>query len=136
MTVPFIKDFIFEIEFISQRSRGPGGQNVNKTNSSVQLRWSYLESQILNDEQKSTIRRKLSAIINTENVLYIRSDVHRDQDMNKKEVLQRLQQSLIKAFHKPKPRRATKPTKSSQRKRVETKRHKSEIKKSRQGKWD
>lgn len=134
--VPFIKDLFFEFEFISQRSRGPGGQNVNKTNSSIQLRWNFLDSQILSDEQKSIIGRKLSAIISTENVLYIRSDVHRDQDMNKKEVLQRLQQVLIKAFHKPKPRRPTKPTKSSQRKRVETKRHKSEIKKSRQGKWD
>ncbi len=136
MMVPFIKNLFFEFEFISQRSRGPGGQNVNKTNSSVQLRWNFLDSQILSEEQKSMIARKLSAIINTENVLYIRSDVHRDQDMNKKEVLQRLQQALIKAFHKPKPRRPTKPTKSSQRKRVETKRHKSEIKKSRQGKWD
>jgi ribosome-associated protein len=136
MMVPFIKDFFFELEFISQRSRGPGGQNVNKTNSSVQLRWSFLDSQILSDEQKAIIGRKLSTIINTENVLYIRSDVHRDQDMNKKEVLQKLQQALIKAFHKPKTRRPTKPTKSSQRKRVETKRHKSEIKKSRQGKWN
>lgn len=134
--VPFIKDLFFEFEFISQRSRGPGGQNVNKTNSSVQLRWNYLDSQILTDEQKSTIGRKLSAMINAENTLYLRSDVHRDQDMNKKEVLQKLQQSLIKAFHKPKARKPTKPTKSSQRKRVETKRHKSEIKKSRQAKWD
>lgn len=134
--VPFIKDLFFEFEFISQRSRGPGGQNVNKTNSSIQLRWNYLDSQILTDEQKSTIGRKLSAMINAENTLYLRSDVHRDQDMNKKEVLQKLQQSLIKAFHKPKARKPTKPTKSSQRKRVETKRHKSEIKKARQAKWD
>jgi ribosome-associated protein len=136
MTVPFVKNLFYEFEFISQRSRGPGGQNVNKTNSSIQLRWNYLDSQQLSEEQKATIGKKLGAMINTENILYLRSDTHRDQEMNKKEVLQRLQQALIKAFHKPKTRKATKPTKSSQRKRVETKRHKSEIKKGRQGKWD
>ncbi len=135
MTVPFVKHHIHEFDFVSQRSRGPGGQNVNKTNSSVQLRWNYLDSIILSDEQKRVITKKLTSMINTEGTLYLRSDTHRDQEMNKKEVLQRLQESLVKAFHKPKVRRPTKPTKSSQKKRVESKRHASEVKKARQNKW-
>lgn len=135
MSVPFVKNHIHEFDFLSQRSRGPGGQNVNKTNSSVQLRWSYEDSEILSDEQKKTIAKKLVNMINTEGVLYLRSDTHRDLDKNKKEVLSRLQELLVKAFHKPKPRKATKPTKNSQKRRVEGKRLKSEIKKARQGKW-
>jgi ribosome-associated protein len=135
MTVPFVKNHYPEFEFTSQRSRGPGGQNVNKTNSSIQLRWNFLDSALLSDEQKRIIAKKLAAMINTEGTLYLRSDTHRDQEQNKKEVLTRLQESLVKAFHKPKPRKPTKPTKSSQKKRVEGKRHKSEIKKARQNKW-
>lgn len=135
MSVPFVKHHMHEFDFLSQRSRGPGGQNVNKTNSSVQLRWSYEDSLILSDEQKRTITKKLQNIINTEGVLYLRSDTHRDLEKNKKEVLSRLQELLIKAFHKPKPRKATKPTKSSQKRRVESKRLKSEVKKGRQEKW-
>ncbi|MBY0386085.1 aminoacyl-tRNA hydrolase [bacterium] len=135
MIVPFVKDHFYEFEFLSQRSRGPGGQNVNKTNSSVQLRWNYLDSLILSDEQKKVIQKKLTSIINTEDTLFLRCDTHRDLDKNKKEVLNRLQDLLIKAFHKPKLRKPTKPTKNSQKKRVESKRHKSEIKKGRQGQW-
>ena len=133
---PFVKHHFHEFDFISQRSRGPGGQNVNKTNSSVQLRWDFRSSLILSEEQKDLIQKKLAAIINSEGILFIRSDVHRDLEQNRKEVLQRLQERLTKAFHKPKARRATKPTYSSQKKRVESKRHKSEVKKARQSKWD
>ncbi len=135
IAVPFVKNHFHEFDFVSQRSRGPGGQNVNKTNSSVQLRWDFRSSQILSEEQKDIIQKKMSAIINTDGIVFIRSDVFRDLDQNRKEVLNRLQERLAKAFHKPKARRATKPTYSSQKKRVESKRHKSDIKKGRQSKW-
>lgn len=134
--VPFVKNHFHEFEFVSQRSRGPGGQNVNKTNSSVQLRWDFQSSLILSEEQKDIIQKKLAAIINTEGILFIRSDVFRDLEQNRKEVLQRLQERLVRAFYKPKARKATKPTYSSQKKRVDSKRRKSEVKKARQNKWE
>ncbi len=124
-----------EISFIAQRSRGPGGQNVNRTNSSVQLRWSYLESVQFNEEQKTTIAEKLSSWITKEGILCIRSDIHRDQELNKKECLMRFQKLLEMSFFRPKPRRATKPTYSSKLKRKESKSRRSEIKKNRSEKW-
>jgi len=125
-----------EITFTMQRSRGPGGQNVNRTNSSVQLRWSYKTSIQLSEEQKFLVAQKLPNWISKEGVILIRSDVHRDQDMNKKETLQRLEKLLQMAFFKPKKRRPTKPTKSSRIKRQENKKRRGEIKKNRSGKWD
>jgi ribosome-associated protein len=136
MKTPFVKDFQFEILFQAQRSRGPGGQNVNKTNSSVQLRWAFGDSLLLSVEQKHIIDKKLQSFINSEGILYIRSDVHREFENNKREVLEKLQKLLTAAFHKPKVRRPTKPTYSSKQKKLKTKKHRSEIKKARQTKWE
>lgn len=136
MAAPAVRDIAFEIKFQTQRSRGPGGQNVNKTNSSVQLRWSFMDSLVLTDEQKNIIQRKLASHINVDGVLHLRSDVHRDMESNKKEVLTKLGKILAGAFFKPKLRRATKPTRSSQRKRLESKKRHSDVKKGRQGNWD
>ncbi len=124
-----------EVSFTAQRSRGPGGQNVNRTNSSVQLRWEYLFSSKLSQEQKSQIAQKLASFLTKENILTLRSDVHRDQDMNKKECLSKLKSLLERAFFKPKIRRATKPTRSSKLKRKESKLRRSEVKKGRSAKW-
>lgn len=135
MRAPLVYDFIHEISFQAQRSRGPGGQNVNKTNSSVQLRWPFSESLILSDEQKALIRKKLESIINTDGILHIRSDTHREFDNNKRDVLEKLQKALDKAFFKPKARKATKPTYSSQVKRQDSKKKRGDVKKSRQTKW-
>jgi ribosome-associated protein len=94
--IPLVKNHFHEFDFVSQRSRGPGGQNVNKTNSSVQLRWDFRSSSLLSEEQKDLIHRKCAAIINTDGILFIRSDVFRDLDQNRKEVLKRLQERLMK----------------------------------------
>lgn len=125
-----------EVQFIAQRSRGPGGQNVNRTNSSVQLRWDYQDSLALGEEQKSLVQGKLASWVTKEGVLLIRSDVHRDQEMNKKECLTKLKSLLEIAFFRPKPRKATRPTFGSKVKRKEQKRRRSEIKKNRSARWD
>ena len=78
------------------------------------------------------LRMKLQAKLTKEGDLVIRSDVHRDQDQNRSECIRRLQEILQRALHVPKRRVATKPTKSSQRKRVETKKLRSETKSLRQ----
>lgn len=125
-----------EVNFQAQRSRGPGGQNVNRTNSSVQLRWAYLDSNIFSEEQKIRISQKLASWISVENILSIRSDVHRDQEMNKKECLNKLKFLLDKAFFQPKVRKKTRPSYSSKVKNQKSKTHRSFIKKNRSKKWD
>lgn len=121
-----------EMDFSYARSGGPGGQNVNKTNSAAILRWNLENSQVFNDAQKARLRSKLAAKLSKEGEILIRSDVHRDQDQNRSECIRRLHELLVKALHVPKKRVATKPTKSSQRKRVESKKLHSETKSLRQ----
>ncbi|MGZ3772263.1 MAG: alternative ribosome rescue aminoacyl-tRNA hydrolase ArfB [Pseudobdellovibrionaceae bacterium] len=117
-----------EIEFTYVRSRGPGGQNVNRTNSAAILRWNLWNSQAFTEDVKQKIAHKLSEKMTEDGDLIIRSDVHRDQDQNRSECIRRLQELLKKSLFVPKKRVATKPTKSSQRKRVETKKRLGEIK--------
>lgn len=124
-----------EVVLTAQRSRGPGGQHVNKTNSAAELRWNYQNSYVLNEEQKRLVGLKLSSFINKENELLLRSDTFRDLESNKKEVLKKLMQLLARAFKKEKPRVAT-PTYGSKQRRHSEKKKRSEIKKGRTGKWD
>lgn len=118
----------FEMEFSYARSRGPGGQNVNRTNSAAILRWNLWSSQAVSDELKERLAQKLHGKLTTEGDLIIRSEIHRDQDQNRSECIKKLHETLHKALFVPKKRVATKPTRSSQRKRLESKKKDSEIK--------
>lgn len=120
-----------EVYFDAVLSRGPGGQNVNRTASAAQLYWDFENSLLLNDWQKNMVRSKLSRLINNEGLLYLRSDESRDLTQNKSRCLQKLAQHLEQAFHVPKKRKKTKPTKASRIKRREAKSRHSEIKKNR-----
>ncbi len=120
-----------EVWFDAVLSRGPGGQNVNKTASAAQLYWDFEHSLLLNDWQKDMVRLKLARMINSEGLLYLRSDESRDLPQNKSRCIDKLLGHLAEAFHVPKKRKKTKPTKSSQRKRRESKARHSEIKKGR-----
>jgi len=121
-----------EIWFEYVRSRGPGGQHVNKTNSAAILRWHVPSSQAFSEEQKETILSKLSNHINSEGFLLLRSDQFRDQDQNRNACVDKLQLILKRALHKPKKRIKTKPSRSSVRKRIDSKKAHGEIKKNRQ----
>lgn len=121
-----------EIQFTAVRSRGPGGQNVNKVSSAAQLNWAYLYSDAFTDYQKTLITEKLESHINKQGVLYLRSDEFRDLERNKARCLEKLKDLLAMAFHRPKPRRKTKPTKASKKKRIESKKQRGEVKKTRQ----
>lgn len=117
-----------ELEFEVTRSSGPGGQNVNRTNSAVILRWNLYSSQATPAETLHRLIHKLQNRLTVNGELLIKANEFRDQLQNKSAAMVRLQEILDRALFVPKPRKATKPTRSSKRKRVESKRNRSEIK--------
>jgi ribosome-associated protein len=132
ITMQFPMDLSSEVWFEYVRSRGPGGQHVNKTNSAAILRWHILSSRCFNLNQRSFLVRKLQSFVNAEGILILRSDQFRDQEQNRKACIEKLNQIIEKAFYKPKARLKTKPTKSSIKKRLEGKSNRSDMKKMRQ----
>lgn len=131
MTIPQLSNFLYELTFTSSRSGGPGGQNVNKVNSKVTLKWDITNSRILTEEQKILLLEKLSPILTNRGVLLLTAQDKRSQLQNKETVLNKLDKILLKAFAPRKVRKATKPSKSALRRRIQEKKHKSEKKKMR-----
>ena len=113
--------FLPEITFQTSRSSGPGGQNVNKVESRVELRWHLMESQVLTDAQKVLILEKLANQLTADGLLLITAQDDRSQYRNKEIVLARFHELLLKSLRRPKPRKATKPNRSAIRKRLEGK---------------
>ena len=130
ITSPRIKvsDVFHELRFTSSRSSGPGGQNVNKVNSRVSLRWDIAHSKILSDEQRNTITRSMARFISLDGVLMLHAQESRSQLRNKEAVLQKLDGLLRKAFAKGKPRKRTRPTTASRGKRLDRKKRLSDKK--------
>jgi ribosome-associated protein len=108
--------------------RSPGGQNVNKVSSKVELRFNVLNSKLLDDREKQIIQEKLGSRINNNGELIMVSQSERSQLKNKEKVVERFYLLLNKALTPKKPRRPTSPTKGSKEKRLESKRIQSVIK--------
>lgn len=121
-----------ELIFTSSRSSGPGGQNVNKVNSKVTLRWHVRDSALLVEEERELIMKKLATHLTTDGVLLLSAQDKRSQLQNKEEVLLKLTALLKQAFAKKKKRKATKPSKSSVQARLDKKKKHSDKKKWRQ----
>ena len=117
-----------EVVFSTARSGGPGGQNVNKVNSKVILKFSVNDSRLLSDEEKAKIVGKLKSYITGEGVLMLQSQEDRSQLTNKQLVIEKLNDLLTKAFTEKKKRKATKPSKSSVQNRISEKKKNSEKK--------
>lgn len=122
-----------ELEIGFARSGGPGGQNVNKVSSKVDLRWSPAASAALREEDRAWLLHKLRSKLTTDGTLIVTSTRTRDQLKNKDDALDKLVLIVQAALDRPTPRRATKPSKGAKRRRVADKRHKAEIKRNRRG---
>ena len=121
-----------EIKWRFSRSSGPGGQNVNKIESRVEIIFDLEDSKVLNDNQKEILKRNLkNKLVN--NSLRLAVQEHRNQLLNRQLALIKFSSIIKNALNKPfKLRKSTKPTKASQKKRVEVKKKRGELKKSRQ----
>lgn len=117
-----------ELIFKTTRSSGPGGQNVNKVNSKVILKWDVVHSNILTPEQKEVLLKKAASRLTSDGVLLLNEQGSRSQVQNKEVVMQKLDKLLQIAFTPRKIRKATKPTKASRKKRVQEKKHRAEKK--------
>lgn len=132
MHIPQFDDIKEEVEFSTARSSGPGGQNVNKVDSKVVLRWNVVHSTLLTEEVKSILTTQLKSKLTSTGDLIVAVQESRSQRENKELAIVKLNHLLKRSLTPKKKRKPTKPTKASKVKRQKEKKLKSEKKQWRQ----
>ena len=125
-----------ELSIQFARAGGPGGQNVNKVSSKVDLRWNPATSGALGEDDRTWLLQRLRSRLTADGTLIVTSTKTRDQIQNRDDATSKLALIVRAALDRPKPRRATKPSRASKRRRVADKRHHAEIKRGRRGAYD
>jgi ribosome-associated protein len=120
-----------EIQWTFTHGSGPGGQNVNKVATAVQLRFNVRDSPSLPDKVRERLIRLAGKRVNKDGMLVIDARRFRTQERNRQDAIERLAELIRKATEKPKRRRRTRPTLASGERRLETKRLRSETKRAR-----
>lgn len=130
------RNFEEELVFSSSRSSGPGGQNINKVNTKVELRFNIINSSRLSEKEKKLISLKLANKISREGELIIVSQSERSQLKNKNDAIEKFYSLISKALTVQKRRRPTSPTRKSKEERLNVKRIRSFVKKTRRDRGD
>jgi ribosome-associated protein len=117
-----------EITFDYIRASGPGGQNINKVATAVQLRFDVARSPSLREDVKTRLVKLAGKRVSADGILVIEAKKYRSQEQNRFDALERFHELVKKAKEKPKPRRATRPTRASKEERLKGKKKRGEIK--------
>ncbi len=120
-----------DLQFRFVRAAGPGGQNVNKLASAVQLRFDLAGTRALSGPAKERLRKLAGSRLNADGSVLIAARNHRTQAANRREALERLYELIERARISPTPRVPTRPTTASRRRRLDDKRHRQGVKRGR-----
>jgi ribosome-associated protein len=112
-----------DLTFSAIRSPGPGGQNVNKVATAVQMRFDLANTQALDAAVKERIRARAGHRLNEDGTLLFVARAHRSQERNRADALERLRQLILASLEPPRPRKATRPTRASKERRLVGKAH-------------
>jgi ribosome-associated protein len=130
-----IPDLEPELSYRTARSGGKGGQNVNKVETMVEVMWNVPATALFSHDDKQRIMYKLATRITKDGTLAVRSSEARSQLENKTEARRKLTELVVKALIRPKPRKATKPSKGAVQRRLDSKKRDSDRKASRRKDW-